>query len=46
MDRELLRRLLAAGAFFGLIFGLAFLTGVDGSNLAPPGPLFGPEPPR
>lgn len=46
MDRELLRRLLAAGAFFGLVFGLAFLSGASGPNLAPLAPAFEPEPPR
>ncbi|WP_333587589.1 hypothetical protein [Phenylobacterium sp.] len=35
MDRDLLRQLLAAGVFFGLVFGLAFLSGAEGSSLAP-----------
>jgi hypothetical protein len=35
MDRELIRRLLAAGTFFGVVFGLAFLSGAEGSSLAP-----------
>ncbi|MGQ3015839.1 hypothetical protein [Phenylobacterium sp.] len=39
MDRDLLRRLLAAGVFFGLVFGLAFLSGAEGSSLAPLTPV-------
>jgi uncharacterized membrane protein len=43
MDRDLLRRLLAAGTFFGLVFGLAFLNGAEGSSLAPVTPALDGE---
>lgn len=36
MNRDLIRQLLAAGVFFGIVFGLAFLHKASGAPRAAP----------
>ena len=38
MNRGLIRQLLAAGVFFGIVFGLAFLHKASGAPAAPLSP--------